>query len=165
MKHRPVPHRNACLGRNEALAVVIFRTGERKVVRHCFDCRQRSSFYSEAELARLRVDVAELEVVKDNRTPGESARPCEVCGSVVGVQCHHWLPQALENEVSTAPGAWPTVDLCIRCHGEWHRAVTPELVAGNLTMFQLGARRSTTVRELLDAVRAHLRQDKRGTAA
>lgn len=164
MRWRAIQHDEDCIGRNTALARVIFRTGETKVVHHCFDCGRSSNYHSKGELLSAGIEVAALEVVRDNRTD-EPPVPCEVCGSIEHVECHHWLPQALEDLVSTPAGAWPTVNLCRRCHEEWHTAVTPELVAGNLTMFQLGARRSTTVRQLLDTVRERLRIGKRGTAA
>lgn len=152
-----------CLHRNVAPAAIIVRDGSRHYRTRCFDCGCLSAQSISADvLRRHNIDPATLEVVRDDREPDE---PCEVCGSDDGVQLHHWAPQSLEQRFRS-PQAWPTAMLCRTCHAEWHRAVTPDLVAHAITLFELGARRSTTVRELADMVRDRLAgvTAKRGAA-
>lgn len=160
MTERPIQHAEDCLGRNTYYAAVRFADGTVRPVRYCPDCEKRSDFLGNREALALGIRTEDLEVIRDNAA---GAEPCEVCASTAGTQLHHFLPTALEDHVSTSSNAWPTAYLCRGCHSEWHRAVTPDLVAHAVTMHQLGARRSTTVRELADMVRAYL-VGKRGAA-
>ena len=158
MIDRPIHDANdaGCLHRNTALVVVVFRNGTRHVCRQCFDCDGRSTWFSAAELERMGVRRDELDVCQDYRTDADyPAAPCDVCGSELGVEEHHWAPRSLGGWFRSHD-SWPTAMLCRACHQEWHRAVTPDLVAQGITLIQLGARRSTTVRELMDTMRGQL---------
>jgi hypothetical protein len=146
LRRRLVPHDPDCAG-DTALGVVVCQNGVRQVRECCFECGRRSNPYGKAELLAAGIDAASLEVVQDFRT-----EPCEVCGSRDGVELHHFACQSYEHRFRDFT-KWPTPWLCRTCHAEWHRIVTPDLVAGNVTLGELGARRGTTVRELLDMVR------------
>lgn len=52
---------------------------------------------------------------------------CVVCGAR-GTEEHHWAPQAIFGK--EVADRWPKDFLCKQCHDEWHRLVTPQLVAG-----------------------------------
>lgn len=155
MIERPILNSDSdYLHRNTWFVAVIFANGSRHCARQCSDCDARSAWYSKRELLERGVNPAELQVVYDHRQ--EHADPCDVCGSTAGVELHHWAPQSLER-LFREPAAWPTALLCTECHSEWHRIVTPDLVSQGVTLEILGARRSTTLRQIIELARERLR--------
>lgn len=55
---------------------------------------------------------------KDNRVDRQVIG-CERCGSVEGVERHHWAPSAIFGYVEAE--RWPKGYLCTTCHSLWHR--------------------------------------------
>jgi len=74
------------------------------------------------ELARIGIDFTALRVVRQLDQPR-----CARCGAR-GAEEHHWAPQGIFGKQEA--DRWPKDFLCKVCHDEWHRMVTPELVAG-----------------------------------
>lgn len=70
----------------------------------------------------LKVPVESLPIYGNYQTP--EIKICDRCGNNEGVQLHHWAPQALFDDADFWPKSW----LCGRCHGLWHRHVTPNIV-------------------------------------
>ena len=149
LRRRPVRGDPGCMHRSAYLAAVVFANGKRHVCDYCPDCQRQSEYYGKSELIAAGVEIDGLEVVQDNRC-GEK---CAVCGSPDGVELHHFAPQALVGWFRN-PEAWPTALLCCACHAEWHRAVTPDLVAHGVTMHELAATRRMGLRELTERARA-----------
>lgn len=81
-------------------------SGHEHVTEFCFACHCRPSgaFVSKDEVRRRGINVENLEVVKDNRSP---AQPCEVCGAPE-TELHHWAPVHLFDDAN----AWPMGYLC-----------------------------------------------------
>ena len=52
---------------------------------------------------------------------------CAKCGAR-GAERHHWAPRAIFGQ--DAAETWPKDFLCLACHEEWHRLVTPQWVGG-----------------------------------
>lgn len=150
---RPIleTHNTRCLHRNTMFGAVRFANGTRHAVRHCPECGCNSNYYSLKELAQRGVKIESLDIVRDNL----DSRPCEVCRSRDGVEVAHWAPEEFASYFRNWV-AWPTALLCRPCHEEWHRVVTPDIVAQTITMYELGATRRTTLRELVEKVRARL---------
>lgn len=165
LKRRPIVDTSdsGCLHRNIAEAAMVFRDGTKQVATWCFDCGKRSSWYSKKELLSADIDIESLEVVRDNSGEGRFAEPCEVCGETEGTEHHHFAPVSLQDHFTESVWDWPMAWLCRRCHAEWHRAVTPDLVHHSITLHVLGAKRSMTLRQLLDRVRDRL-NDKESAA-
>lgn len=51
----------------------------------------------------------------------EAATRCVKCGERKA-ELHHWAPRAIFGD---ACEDWPKDYLCIKCHDEWHKQVTP----------------------------------------
>ena len=58
-----------------------------------------------------------VKIVGDKRLPF-----CEVCGSTVNIEYHHWAPRFLFGDEADK---WLTSRLCKECHDRWHQIVTP----------------------------------------
>lgn len=106
------PHFNKYTGR------LIQRDGGIQIKDYCPDCNQVLSGAKKAtKLLRLT-----LPIFRDNRVDPDT--PCDRCGVIEFLQCHHWAPRALFGEDAET---WPTSDLCQDCHCLWHRTVTPNI--------------------------------------
>ena len=59
-----------------------------------------------------------LPILEDYRSP---LRPCARCGEYRrGVEVHHWAPRYI---FKWECNDWPTSDLCLKCHREWHDTI------------------------------------------
>ena len=95
----------------------------------CLECnwwapRKNSAaiWIAKDELVKAGVDLSLVRVVERTEQPR-----CAKCGAR-GAEEHHWAPQAMFGKDEA--NRWPKDFLCKRCHDEWHRMVTPQLVAG-----------------------------------
>ena len=48
---------------------------------------------------------------------GKSNPACRRCGVADRLETHHWAPRAVFGDDADK---WPTDDLCVPCHQEWH---------------------------------------------
>jgi hypothetical protein len=108
---------NRCLhfGPSE-LRALITSSGVVQVKRYCPDCGRHLS----GALSHQGIDVDALPVHADYR---RADAPCERCKSTLGVELHHWAPRHLFEDAES----WPMAYLCVACHQEWHRIVTPRM--------------------------------------
>lgn len=164
LTERPIAHRKGCASDMTGLGVVLCANGARQVRTFCLECAHASGSYSAKELAAAGIRVELLPVVKDYRSDIQPAEPCVVCHSAEQVENHHFAPQALQAHFRLSVWDWPVVPLCRICHEEWHAAVTPELVLTQTRLEQLGAKRSMTLRELMDSARERIGQRLRKSA-
>jgi hypothetical protein len=146
-------HRAGCSGGSSGLGVVICVNGSRQVRSWCLQCKAYSTNYAKRELVAAGINVDLLPVVRDHRDDVRPSEPCVVCTSQDEIEYHHFAPVALQAFFRRSVWDWPVLPLCKECHREWHRAVTPDLVLTQVKLGELGARRSMTLRELLDGAR------------
>lgn len=66
-----------------------------------------------------RQQIATLPII---RADGELK--CRKCGAI-GAEWHHWAPKGI---FGGEADEWPVDPLCKKCHDQWHRMVTPQLV-------------------------------------
>lgn len=91
--------------------------GSWQVVWWCDDCGGRARPESVSHKKAPPLD--RLDVVFDY-----TGDPCERCGRTDGVEAHHWAPRHL---FGPDADTWPMGMLCLSCHKEWHRIVTPNM--------------------------------------
>lgn len=119
----------ACKSTTEfQLHVEVFINGSENFVWVCSKCRIRNpghdqGMYIKAELVRQHLD--DEEIASLPRILPTFYNRCSRCGNR-GAESHHWAPTGIFG--SEEASKWPQDYLCKRCHDEWHRLVTPQLV-------------------------------------
>ena len=73
-------------------------------------------------LSRWHKTVTDIPIVSDY---SQDMPTCEICGAV-GVELHHFAPQAMKDDFAPHWAKWPTIYLCRKCHQLWHRLLTPQ---------------------------------------
>lgn len=159
LAERPIEHRRDCDRPLPMLGKLICANGAIQVRYWCATCHGSSTNYGKAELRAARINIDAVCTVDDYREDALPPEPCKVCGSTERVEHHHFAPQALQPFFRQSVWNWPVLPLCGECHDEWHKAVTPELRLTRVTLAELQAKRSTTLRELMDAARRKLMGD------
>lgn len=93
---------------------VILKNGSVHIQKKCLLCKERfGRYYSNSDFVLELLEVIDLR--------DETA--CERCGSLSGVEIHHWAPRHLFNDSMN----WPKSKLCTNCHTLWHNTVTPNM--------------------------------------
>ncbi len=98
------------------IGIRIAGNGSYQVVSECPECGTLTGPIGHYTVARLGIDIAHLNVLRDYRgTLGRcSRRGCEL----EAVEDHHFAPVAIFGEEADA---WPRALLCVGHHLEWHR--------------------------------------------
>ena len=109
-----VNHHGSQCSSNSRLQItqVITRSGQITVKFQCSDCGNVGPPIAKQYIERLCLD--EVPVIRDNRT----MQACERCGSLDGVECHHYAPVDAFgwDEAERYATGW----LCPDCHRQWH---------------------------------------------
>lgn len=121
---RPVPeaiasrwtvlHRDDCAGIDLGLVAVICNSGVVQPKVFCHGCSHVSGAISKSALVAELIVECDLPVLRDHR----DGTPCERCGSLDGVELHHWAPRGVFGMDEAE--RWPTGWLCPKCHNLWH---------------------------------------------
>jgi hypothetical protein len=105
----------------------ISRNGANQVCLRCISCGQKSDWIKHDTL-RTEYGLAPQEVAvwNDNLCAcgGGGCQdcqpaPCDMCGSYIRIELHHYWPRALYPNAEDGP----TGLLCRECHIDWHRRV------------------------------------------
>lgn len=95
---------------------IIKANGGEQVQRVCIDCGAGPGGIGPGSVAPARRGGKYLDLLlKDHR----DSRVCEHCGSLDGVELHHYAPSNTFDDAHQ----WATGYLCVPCHRQWHTAM------------------------------------------
>lgn len=120
--------KNCNVSRRFVLHVQIFANGSENFLWVCSVCNRRnpagdSAFYIPKEKVKGFLSKEQIEALPVIM-PFIYTR-CARCGNRT-TELHHWAPKAIFGKDECE--RWPMDYLCVDCHAQWHRQVTPQLV-------------------------------------